>query len=191
MASLCLWIFLLSELCFSQAALKQLACAADKTVLCIARSDVLIQCRVLTPVVSTQHLSSTSSVSLGACQPESCRTAKSVPVRSWRCDVPLPCRLGLERRAAFLQCHPFPHVLLGETPVLILSREHSQEYQQKKTDLTCSQPGQHVNDLLQTHRLYDTRNHSVSDLCEFNLMNSLKISAALRHDMQLIMQAFC
>lgn len=57
MASLCLWIFLLSELYFRQAALKQLAYSTDKTVLCIARSDALIQHSVLTPAVSTQHLS--------------------------------------------------------------------------------------------------------------------------------------
>jgi len=57
MASLCLWIFLLSELCFSQAALKQPAYTTDKTVLCIARSDVLIQYSLLTPVVSTERSS--------------------------------------------------------------------------------------------------------------------------------------
>lgn len=84
MASLCLWIFLFSELCFSQATLKQLASPADKTMLCRARSDVLIQCSVLTPVVSAQHSYSLTSVSLGARLQSSCRTAKSVLVRSWR-----------------------------------------------------------------------------------------------------------
>lgn len=104
MASLCQWIFLLSEFYFSQAALEQLAHTADKALPCVAGPDVLIQGSVLTPAVSAQHRPGSPRASPGAWQRYSCGAAKSGAF------LP-PCSLGLGLPAAFSHRHPLESVL--------------------------------------------------------------------------------
>lgn len=142
MASLCQWIFLLSEFYFSQATLEQLAHTADKALPCIAGPDVLIQGSVLTPAVSAQHRPGSPRASPGAWPRYSCGAAKSGAF------LP-PCSLGLGLPAAFSHRHPLESVLLSEVPALVLSHKHSQECQWRKTGLKKSVHSQ--DSLLMTH----------------------------------------
>lgn len=137
MASLCLWIFLLSELYFRQAALKQLAYTRDKTMLCIARSDALIQHSVLTPLVSTQHLS------------------RHIPCQPWwlKAGAVPGSQVCMLASACPPQCLPSSCALLYAS-LFMLWHKPSWDHKQEETCLkNGSQPGRHVTNPLQAHHL--------------------------------------